>query len=67
MAQLLANDLGLHCVFFPTADSSFYQRRLGLIDISIGNAILSRWPIMWSEVEADGRRSGGRRPIDRLR
>lgn len=46
LGQLLANELGLHCSFFPAADPIFYQRRLGSSDIGIGNAILSRWPIV---------------------
>jgi endonuclease/exonuclease/phosphatase family metal-dependent hydrolase len=52
LAQLLANDLGLQCEFFPTAAPTLYQRRLGNTDIGIGNAILSRWPIARSESEA---------------
>lgn len=51
-AQFLANELGLQCAFFPAADPSFYQRRLGNSDIGIGNAILSRWPIVRMESAA---------------
>jgi endonuclease/exonuclease/phosphatase family metal-dependent hydrolase len=51
LAQLLANELGLHCAFFPTSNAAFYQRRLGSTDISIGNAILSRWPVARLETQ----------------
>lgn len=39
-------------MFFPTADPTFYQHRLGNTDIGIGNAILSKWPIARWESEA---------------
>ena len=52
LAQFIANELGLHCAFFPTTDPSFYQRKLGCADIGVGNAILSRWPFARLESEA---------------
>jgi endonuclease/exonuclease/phosphatase family metal-dependent hydrolase len=64
LAHLLGNSLGLHCAFFPTANPKFYQTRTRSTDIGIGNAILSRWPIVrsWSEALT----SGGREDEGRL-
>jgi endonuclease/exonuclease/phosphatase family metal-dependent hydrolase len=63
LAQLLADDLGLACVFYPSADPTFYQDRLRSSDIGVGNAILSRWPIVRRASElldAGDRKSEGR-------
>ena len=52
LAQFIANQLGLHCAFFPTTNPAFYQRQLVCPGIGVGNAILSRWPLARLESEA---------------
>lgn len=50
-AHLLAKDLGLHCVFFPSAHPEYYRSRTACTNIGIGNAMLSRSPIVRSSSE----------------
>ncbi|HYO81103.1 MAG TPA: endonuclease/exonuclease/phosphatase family protein [Bryobacteraceae bacterium] len=52
LAQVLAEDLKLHCAFFPAVDPVIYRRRSKDADVGIGNAILSRWPVVRKESQA---------------
>jgi len=49
-AHLLAHRHGLHHVWAPSPRPQLWQQRLGDHGAQIGNAILSRWPIVTSEV-----------------
>lgn len=49
-AELIARELGLHCYWAPSPRSDRWQRRIGSADVTIGNAVLSRWPIVGAEV-----------------
>src|SRR5215207_3346932 len=51
VAHLLAKDLGLHCAFFPSAHPEYYRGRTACTNIDIGNAMLSRSPIVRSSSE----------------
>lgn len=46
LAESLAADLGYHCAFAASPAPGKWQRRIGDDSIGIGNAILSRWPIV---------------------
>jgi endonuclease/exonuclease/phosphatase family metal-dependent hydrolase len=44
-AQILANTLRMCVAWYPSPAPELFQRRLGDRSVSVGNAILSRWPI----------------------
>jgi len=48
-ARMMANRLGLHYVWAPSPRPERWQQRVGDDGVQIGNAILSRWPIVTSE------------------
>ncbi|MGW2826174.1 endonuclease/exonuclease/phosphatase family protein [Streptomyces sp. NPDC001443] len=50
LAQWLAADLGMHWAWAPSDASDRWQRRIGDPTVEIGNAVLSRWPIVAQEV-----------------
>lgn len=52
LAASLASELGLHCIYVPSPAPQKWQRRIGDPGVGIGNAVLSRWPI----IESDARR-----------
>jgi endonuclease/exonuclease/phosphatase family metal-dependent hydrolase len=47
-AERLARQLGLHWVWAPSPAPEHFQRRIGDTSMHVGNAILSRWPIVSS-------------------
>jgi endonuclease/exonuclease/phosphatase family metal-dependent hydrolase len=49
-ARTLADALGLHCAWCPSPSPEGFQRRLGDDTVVVGNAILSRWPIIRESV-----------------
>lgn len=49
LAGQLSADLGFHTAFAPAEDSSNWQKRGGA-EFTVGNAILSRWPLESTEV-----------------
>jgi endonuclease/exonuclease/phosphatase family metal-dependent hydrolase len=46
LAGWLAGELGMHWTWAPSHDSGFWQRRIGDPTVTIGNAVLSRWPVV---------------------
>jgi endonuclease/exonuclease/phosphatase family metal-dependent hydrolase len=56
-AEFLARELGLHCYSVPSPRSDRWQWRIDIPDVTIGNAILSRWPIV--ETDAVSLPTGG--------
>ncbi|MEE1938245.1 endonuclease/exonuclease/phosphatase family protein [Streptomyces sp. TRM 70361] len=50
LARWLADELGLHCAWGASDSPGRWQRRLGDPSVGIGNAVLSRWPVLESEV-----------------
>ncbi|WP_367322445.1 endonuclease/exonuclease/phosphatase family protein [Streptomyces sp. HUAS ZL42] len=50
LAEWLAAELGLHCAWAPSHAPQRWQRRIGDATVGIGNAVLSRWPIVAREV-----------------
>ncbi len=50
LAASLAEELGLHWVYAPSPAPERWQRRIGDPTVGIGNAVLSRWPIIESAV-----------------
>lgn len=49
LAGWLAGELGLHWVWAASPASERWQRRIGEPGVEIGNAVLSRWPVLESE------------------
>ncbi|HZI96825.1 MAG TPA: endonuclease/exonuclease/phosphatase family protein [Actinomycetales bacterium] len=47
--QQLADTLGLHWAWSPSPDSQRWQRRAGQPGVEVGNAVLSRWPLLEQE------------------
>ncbi|MFB9466047.1 endonuclease/exonuclease/phosphatase family protein [Streptomyces cinereospinus] len=45
LAEWLAGELGLHWAWAPSHAPERWQRRIGDPGVSIGNAVLSRWPV----------------------
>jgi endonuclease/exonuclease/phosphatase family metal-dependent hydrolase len=64
LAEWLADDLRMHCAWAPSRAPEGWQRRTGDPAYDIGNAVLSRWPILNQAVAqlptADGRPDDGR-------
>lgn len=50
LADWLARYLGMHWIWEPSRAPERWQRRLGDPTVGIGNAILSRWPIVSRDV-----------------
>ncbi len=50
LAASIADELGLHRAYAPSPAPGKWQRRIGDPTIQIGNAVLSRWPILESAV-----------------
>ncbi len=48
-AQIVADDLGMYAAWAPSPFPHGWQARLGRSDVTIGNAVLSRWPIESAE------------------
>jgi endonuclease/exonuclease/phosphatase family metal-dependent hydrolase len=46
LAALLAEQLGMHWTWTPSPAPERWQQRLGDPTVQVGNAILSRWPIL---------------------
>ncbi|MDN0194033.1 endonuclease/exonuclease/phosphatase family protein [Streptomyces sp. S.PNR 29] len=46
LAEWLAGELGLHCVWAASDAAELWQRRIGDPTVDIGNAVLSRWPVV---------------------
>lgn len=49
MAAWLADELGLHWTWAPSDVPERWQRRIGGAKVDVGNAVLSRWPVIESE------------------
>lgn len=50
LAEWLAGELGLHWTWAASPASERWQRRIGETGVEIGNAVLSRWPVVEREV-----------------
>ena len=50
LAEWLAGELGLHWTWAPSHAPERWQRRIGDSGVDIGNAVLSRWPVVAREV-----------------
>jgi endonuclease/exonuclease/phosphatase family metal-dependent hydrolase len=50
LAEQLARELGMHWTWAPSPAPERWQKRLGDATIDIGNAVLSRWPIVDKDV-----------------
>ncbi len=50
LAASVAHELGLHYAYAPSPVPQKWQHRIGDATIGIGNAVLSRWPIIESDV-----------------
>ncbi len=50
LAGWLADELGLHWTWAPSPAPERWQRRIGEPGVDIGNAVLSRWPVVEREV-----------------
>ncbi|MFG2191900.1 endonuclease/exonuclease/phosphatase family protein [Streptomyces sp. NPDC048639] len=62
-ASWLAGQLGMHWTWAPSEAPERWRDRLGDPEVDIGNAVLSRWPIMDRaalRLPADGNRDDGR-------
>ncbi|MGW8064874.1 endonuclease/exonuclease/phosphatase family protein [Streptomyces ziwulingensis] len=46
LAEWLAGELGLHCAWAASEAPGRWQRRIGDDTVGIGNAVLSRWPVV---------------------
>lgn len=46
LAELIARELGMQWAWSPSPAPGRWQQRLGEPDVDIGNAVLSRWPII---------------------
>jgi len=46
LAEWLAEELGLHWTWAPSPASERWQRRTGQPGVEVGNAVLSRWPVV---------------------
>ncbi|WP_203616117.1 endonuclease/exonuclease/phosphatase family protein [Streptomyces sp. SID13726] len=46
LARWLASELGLHWAWAPSPASERWQRRIGDPGVEVGNAVLSRWPVI---------------------
>ncbi|MDQ1046425.1 endonuclease/exonuclease/phosphatase family protein [Streptomyces sp. V4I2] len=49
-AEWLADELGLHWTWAPSPSPERWRRRIGDPTVDIGNAVLSRWPVVDQEV-----------------
>ncbi|WP_149825143.1 endonuclease/exonuclease/phosphatase family protein [Streptomyces tailanensis] len=49
LAGWLAGELGMHWTWGSYGDSALWQRRIGDPGVGIGNAVLSRWPVLERE------------------
>ncbi|MGA5896576.1 endonuclease/exonuclease/phosphatase family protein [Streptomyces venetus] len=50
LAEWLAGELGLHCAWAPSPAPERWRRRIGDATVDIGNAVLSRWPVVDRDV-----------------
>ncbi|MET7453799.1 endonuclease/exonuclease/phosphatase family protein [Streptomyces sp. NPDC005574] len=50
LAGWLADELGLHRAWAPSHASERWQRRIGDPSVEVGNAVLSRWPVIEQDV-----------------
>src|SRR5690242_5666758 len=50
LAEWLAGELGLHWAWAASPAPERWQRRIGETGVEIGNAVLSRWPVVRQEV-----------------
>jgi endonuclease/exonuclease/phosphatase family metal-dependent hydrolase len=50
LAEWLAEELGLRCIWAASNTPQRSQRRLGDTSIQVGNAVLSRWPVLDAQV-----------------
>ncbi|MFJ6086297.1 endonuclease/exonuclease/phosphatase family protein [Streptomyces sp. NPDC092369] len=50
LAEWLAGELGLHWTWAPSPASDRWQRRIGRPGVEVGNAVLSRWPVVEQDV-----------------
>ncbi|WP_190198371.1 endonuclease/exonuclease/phosphatase family protein [Streptomyces djakartensis] len=50
LAEWLAGELGLHCAWAPSPAPERWRRRIGDPTVDIGNAVLSRWPVVDRDV-----------------
>ncbi|MEU5093954.1 endonuclease/exonuclease/phosphatase family protein [Streptomyces sp. NPDC020996] len=46
LAEWLAGELGLHWTWAASPASDRWQRRIGRTGVEVGNAVLSRWPVV---------------------
>ena len=46
LAEWLAGELGLHCAWAASPAPERWRRRIGDPTVDIGNAVLSRWPVV---------------------
>ncbi|MGW0821992.1 endonuclease/exonuclease/phosphatase family protein [Streptomyces sp. NPDC002845] len=46
LARWLADELGMHWTWAASDDAAYWQRRVGDTTTGIGNAVLSRWPVL---------------------
>lgn len=60
LAGWLADELGMHWTWAPSPASDRWQRRIGEPGVEIGNAVLSRWPV----VERDALRMPAPEDVD---
>ncbi|MFF3740153.1 endonuclease/exonuclease/phosphatase family protein [Streptomyces sp. NPDC002566] len=49
-AEWLARELGLHWAWGPSPSPGRWRRRIGDASVDVGNAVLSRWPVVEREV-----------------
>ncbi|MEH0419479.1 endonuclease/exonuclease/phosphatase family protein [Streptomyces sp. B21-083] len=49
IAAWIADELGLHWTWAPSETPERWQRRIGGEKVDVGNAVLSRWPVVESE------------------
>jgi endonuclease/exonuclease/phosphatase family metal-dependent hydrolase len=52
LAEWLAGELGLHCAWAASPAPERWRRRIGDPTVDIGNAVLSRWPVVDQDVLA---------------
>lgn len=52
LAEWLAAELGLHCAWAASEAPQRWQQRIGDPTVDVGNAVLSRWPVVAREVFA---------------
>ncbi|WP_432193008.1 endonuclease/exonuclease/phosphatase family protein [Streptomyces sp. bgisy027] len=50
LAEWLAGELGLHWTWAASDDSGRWQRRIGEPGVEVGNAVLSRWPVIEQDI-----------------